>query len=162
MSHNRKILYTLSDEEKKLFEHELSKENIPYILIELKKSFNQTYQYLLNIFKKVFSAKKNNIKLCEDINNYILELQKSEMSVLRQYQIIMLYLQLTNTDIKNAKITMEFENEQEKNEVLKLLKERGQQLIKFTQILKKLEDLREKVNSTYEKMMLKYDLDNLE
>ena len=59
MSHNGKLLYSLNDEEKKRFSFELSKENLPYILLDYKNHFNETYQYIMNIFKKVFSGKKN-------------------------------------------------------------------------------------------------------
>ena len=63
MSRSGKILYKLNEEEKKLLSYEFSKENIPYLLLELKNSFNSTYQYIMNIFKKVFNGKKNNNQL---------------------------------------------------------------------------------------------------
>ena len=49
MSRSGKILYKLNEEEKKLLSYEFSKENIPYLLLELKNSFNSTYQYIMNI-----------------------------------------------------------------------------------------------------------------
>ena len=162
MSNSRKFLYTLTDEEKSLFSFELSKENIPYVLFQLKHSFNETYQYLLNIFKKVFSAKKSNNVLYEDIKKFIQDLQNSELDVLRQYKIMLFYLQIANTDINNAKIILEFENQQEKNELMKMLNERKNQLLLFVENLKKLEELKNKVNATYEKIISQIDLDNID
>ena len=163
MSNSRKFLYTLTDEEKRLFSFELSKENIPYVLFQLKHSFNETYQYLLNIFKKVFSAKKSNNVLYEDIKKFIQDLQNSELDVLRQYKIMLFYLQIANTtDINNAKIILEFENQQEKNELMKMLNERKNQLLLFVENLKKLEELKNKVNATYEKIISQIDLDNID
>ena len=162
MSNSRKFLYTLTDEEKRLFSFELSKENIPYVLFQLKHSFNETYQYLLNIFKKVFSAKKSNNVLYEDIKKFIQDLQNSELDVLRQYKIMLFYLQIANTDINNAKIILEFENQQEKNELMKMLNERKKQLLLFVENLKKLEELKNKVNATYEKIISQIDLDNID
>ena len=162
MSNSRKFLYTLTDEEKRLFSFELSKENIPYVLFQLKHSFNETYQYLLNIFKKVFSAKKSNNVLSEDIKKFIQDLQNSELDVLRQYKIMLFYLQIANTDINNAKIILEFENQQEKNELMKMLNEKKNQLLLFVENLKKLEELKNKVNATYEKIISQIDLDNID
>ena len=65
-------------------------------------------------------------------------------------------------DVNTAEICLEFENEQEKNELLKLLKERSQQLKLFKDNLDKLETLKLKVKVIYEKMMSLSDNDNIE
>ena len=54
------------------------------------------------------------------------------------------------------------EDEQEKNELLKLIKERGVQLEIFKENINKLEILKSKVNVLYEKMMSLSDNDNIE
>ena len=162
MFNSRKISYTLKDEEKKLFKFELSRENVPFVLMDLKRYFNETYQLIMNIFKKIFSAKKNNNILDKELEKYIQELEKCELNVLRQYKIILFYLKLSNMDVNTAEICLEFENEQEKNELLKLLKERGQQLKLFKDNLDKLETLKLKVKVIYEKMMSLSDNDNIE
>ena len=162
MFNSRKISYTLNDEEKKLFKFELSRENVPFVLMDLKRYFNETYQLIMNIFKKIFSAKKNNNILDKELEKYIQELEKCELNVLRQYKIILFYLKLSNMDVNTAEICLEFENEQEKNELLKLLKERGQQLKLFKDNLDKLETLKLKVKVIYEKMMSLSDNDNIE
>ena len=162
MFNSRKISYTLKDEEKKLFRFELSKENVPYVLIELKRNFNETYQLIMNIFKKIFSVKKNNNILANELEKYIQELEKCELNVLRHYKIMMFYLQLSKVDINTAEICLEFENEQEKNELLKLIKERGVQLKIFKENINKLETLKLKVNVLHEIMMSLSDNDNLE
>ena len=162
MFNSRKISYTLKDEEKKLFKFELSRENVPFVLMDLKRYFNETYQLIMNIFKKIFSAKKNNNILDKELEKYIQELEKCELNVLRQYKIILFYLILSNMDVNTAEICLEFENEQEKNELLKLLKERGQQLKLFKDNLDKLETLKLKVKVIYEKMMSLSDNDNIE
>ena len=162
MFNSRKISYTLNDEEKKLFKFELSRENVPFVLMDLKRYFNETYQLIMNIFKKIFSAKKNNNILDKELEKYIQELEKCELNVLRQYKIILFYLKLSNMDVNTAEICLEFENEQEKNELMKLLKERGQQLKLFKDNLDKLETLKLKVKVIYEKMMSLSDNDNIE
>ena len=162
MFNSRKISHTLNEEEKKLFKFELSRENVPFVLMDLKRYFNETYQLIMNIFKKIFSAKKNNNILDKELEKYIQELEKCELNVLRQYKIILFYLKLSNMDVNTAEICLEFENEQEKNELLKLLKERGQQLKLFKDNLDKLETLKLKVKVIYEKMMSLSDNDNIE
>ena len=162
MFNSRKISYTLNDEEKKLFKFELSRENVPFVLMDLKRYFNETYQLIMNIFKKIFSAKKNNNILDKELEKYIQELEKCELNVLRQYKIILFYLKLSNMDVNTAEICLEFENEQEKNELLKLLKERSRQLKLFKDNLDKLETLKLKVKVIYEKMMSLSDNDNIE
>ena len=162
MYNSRRILYNLNEEEKKLFSFELSKENIPYVLIELKRSFNETYQLIMNIFKKIFGAKKNNNILDEELKKYTQELEKCELNVLRQYKIMMFYLKLSNMNINKDEIVLEFESEQEKNDLLKTLKERGIQLELFNDNLNRLENLKLKVNAIYEKLMSSNDSDNIE
>ena len=162
MYNSRRILYSLNEEEKKLFSFELSKENIPYVLIELKRSFNETYQLIMNIFKKIFGAKKNNNILDEELKKYTQELEKCELNVLRQYKIMMFYLKLSNMNINKDEIVLEFESEQEKNDLLKTLKERGIQLELFNDNLNRLENLKLKVNAIYEKLMSSNDSDNIE
>ena len=162
MFNSRKISHTLTDEEKKLFKFELSRENVPFVLMDLKRYFNETYQLIMNIFKKIFSAKKNNNILDKELEKYIQELEKCELNVLRQYKIILFYLKLSNMDVNTAEICLEFENEQEKNELLKLLKERSQQLKLFKDNLDKLETLKLKVKVIYEKVMSLSDNDNIE
>ena len=160
MSHNGKLLYSLSDEEKKRFSFELSKENIPFILLEYKNHFNETYQYIMNIFKKVFSGKKNNNLLCAELEGFINKLENCEKNVLKQYKIIMLYLQITNLDINKTDIQLEFDNEQEKNDFMQLLKEREKQLLIFKDNINKLERLRADFNLYYEKMLSIYENEN--
>ena len=157
MSHNGKILYSLNEKEKKLFSYELSKEKIPYLLLEYKNHFNETYQYIMNIFKKVFSGKKNNNQLCAELEGFINKLEASEKNVLKQYKIIILYLKLSNLDINKTDIQLEFESEQEKNVFLSLLKEREKHLINFKENINKLESLREEFNLYYEKLVAIYD-----
>ena len=116
----------------------------------------------MNIFKKIFSVKKNNNILVKELEKYIQELEKCELNVLRNYKIMMFYLQLSKVDINTAEIYLEFENEQEKNELLKLIEERGVQLEIFKENINKLETLKAKVNVLYEKMMSLSDNDNIE
>ena len=160
MSHNGKFLYSLSEEEKKRFSFELSKENIPFILLEYKNHFNETYQYIMNIFKKVFSGKKNNNQLCVELEGFINKLEISEKNVLKQYKIIMLYLKISNLDINKTDIQLEFESEQEKNVFLQLLKDREKHLLIFKENINKLEHLRAEFNLYYEKMLSIYDNEN--
>ena len=160
MSHNGKFLYRLNDEEKRRFSFELSKDNIPNILIEYKNHFNETYQYIMNIFKKVFSGKKNNNQLCAELEAYINKLEITEKNVLKQYKLIMFYLKIANLDINNTDIQLEFESEEEKNKFIALLKEREENLSQFKQNINKLESLREEFNLYYEKMMTTNENDN--
>ena len=162
MSNSRKFLYSLNEEEKKHLSFELSKENVPYVLIELKRSFNQIYQLLMNVFKKLFITKKNNNILDDELKNYIIELEKNEKNILRQYKIMMIYLKLANVDINKDEITLEFDSELEKNEFLKVIKERSFQLKIFTDNLKKLENLKLKVNAIFERLNSSSDIDNPE
>ena len=162
MSNSRKFQYTLSEDEKKLFSFELSKENVPFILIEIKRSFNQVYQLLMNLFKKIFITKKNNNVLDEEIQKYVSDLENYEKNILRKYKIMMFYLKLSDIDVNNDEIALEFDSEVEKNEFLKLLRERGSHLKKFHENLKKLESLKLKVNDIFEKLNSSNDLDNSE
>ena len=162
MSNSRKFQYTLNKEDKKLFSFELSKENVPFILIEIKRSFNQVYQLLMNVFKKIFITKKNNNVLDEEIQKYVSDLENYEKNILRKYKIMMFYLKLSDIDVNNDEIALEFDSEVEKNEFLKLLRERGSHLKKFHENLKKLESLKLKVNDIFEKLNSSNDLDNSE
>ena len=162
MSNSRKFQYTLSEDEKKLFSFELSKENVPFILIEIKRSFNQVYQLLMNVFKKIFITKKNNNVLDEEIQKYVSDLENYEKNILRKYKIMMFYLKLSDIDVNNDEIALEFDSEVEKNEFLKLLRERGSHLKIFHENLKKLESLKLKVNDIFEKLNSSNDLDNSE
>ena len=160
MSHSGKFLYRLNDEEKRLFSFELSKDNIPNILIEYKNHFNETYQYIMNIFKKVFSGKKNNNQLCAELEGFINRLEITERNVLKQYKIILFYLKIANLDINNTDIQLEFESEEEKNKFMALLLEREKYLIKFKENINKLEYLKAEFNLYYEKMMTTNENDN--
>ena len=160
MSHNGKFLYHLNDEEKRRFSFELSKDNIPNILIEYKNHFNETYQYIMNIFKKVFSGKKNNNQLCAELEGFINRLEITERNVLKQYKIILFYLKIANLDINNTDIQLEFESEEEKNKFMALLLEREKYLIKFKENINKLEYLKAEFNLYYEKMMTTNENDN--
>ena len=162
MSNSRKFQYTLNEDEKKLFSFELSKENVPFILIEIKRSFNQVYQLLMNVFKKIFITKKNNNVLDEEIQKYVSDLENYEKNILRKYKIMMFYLKLSDIDVNNDEIALEFDSEVEKNEFLKLLRERGSHLKIFHENLKKLESLKLKVNDIFEKLNSSNDLDNSE
>ena len=162
MSNSRKFQYTLNEDEKKLFSFELSKENVPFILIEIKRSFNQVYQLLMNVFKKIFITKKNNNVLDEEIQKYVSDLENYEKNILRKYKIMMFYLKLSDIDVNNDEIALEFDSEVEKNEFLKLLRERGSHLKKFHENLKKLESLKLKVNDIFEKLNSSNYLDNSE
>ena len=162
MSNSRKFQYTLKEDEKKLFSFELSKENVPFILIEIKRSFNQVYQLLMNVFKKIFITKKNNNVLDEEIQKYVSDLENYEKNILRKYKIMMFYLKLSDIDVNNDEIALEFDSEVEKNEFLKLLRERGSHLKIFHENLKKLESLKLKVNDIFEKLNSSNDLDNSE
>ena len=160
MSHNGKFLYRLNDEEKRRFSFELSKDNIPNILIEYKNHFNETYQYIMNIFKKVFSGKKNNNQLCAELEGFINRLEITERNVLKQYKIILFYLKIANLDINNTDIQLEFESEEEKNKFMALLLEREKYLLKFKENINKLEYLKAEFNLYYEKMMTTNENDN--
>ena len=160
MSHNGKFLYHLNDEEKRRFSFELSKDNIPNILIEYKNHFNETYQYIMNIFKKVFSGKKNNNQLCAELEGFINRLEITERNVLKQYKIILFYLKIANLDINNTDIQLEFESEEEKNKFMALLLEREKNLLKFKENINKLEYLKAEFNLYYEKMMTTNENDN--
>ena len=160
MSHNGKFLYHLNDEEKRRFSFELSKDNIPNILIEYKNHFNETYQYIMNIFKKVFSGKKNNNQLCAELEGFINRLEITERNVLKQYKIILFYLKIANLDINNTDIQLEFESEEEKNKFMALLLEREKYLIKFKENINKFEYLKAEFNLYYEKMMTTNENDN--
>ena len=162
MSHNGKFLYRLNDEEKRRFSFELSKDNIPNILIEYKNHFNETYQYIMNIFKKVFSGKKNNNQLCAELEGFINRLEITERNVLKQYKIILFYLKIANLDINNTDIQLEFESEEEKNKFMALLLEREKNLLKFKENINKLEYLKAEFNLYYEKMMTTNENDNQE
>ena len=162
MSNSRKFQYTLNEEEKKHFSFELSKENVPFILIEIKRSFNQVYQLLMNVFKKIFITKKNNNVLDEEIQKYVSDLENYEKNILRKYKIMMFYLKLSDIDVNNDEIALEFDSEVEKNEFLKLLRERASHLKKFHENLKKLESLKLKVNDIFEKLNSSNDPDNSE
>ena len=160
MSHNGKFLYRLNDEEKRCFSFELSEDNIPNILIEYKNHFNETYQYIMNIFKKVFSGKKNNNQLCAELEGFINRLEITERNVLKQYKIILFYLKIANLDINNTDIQLEFESEEEKNKFMASLLEREKYLIKFKENINKLEYLKAEFNLYYEKMMTTNENDN--
>ena len=143
MSKKAKYLYRLEENEKKLLGFELSRENVPYLLMELKHYFNETYQF-------------------RDLDKYIQELEKAEMNVLKFYKLMMFYLKIKNLDINQTDIIIEFENEEEKNNLLALLNERKPLLDKFKENIKKLENLKRNVNFIYEQMMSLNDIDNNE
>ena len=152
----------LNETEKKQLAYELSKENIPPILLSLKKSFNDTYQFILNIFKKIFSSKKNNNQINNELSTFVEELEKIEMNVLKQYKIMMFYVEIMDLDINGSQISLEVENEEEKDEILRLLGEREILLKKFKENVISLERLKIKVNDVYERMTSVMDMDNTE
>ena len=152
----------LNETEKKQLAYELSKENIPPILLSLKKSFNDTYQFILNIFKKIFSSKKNNNQINNELSTFVEELEKIEMNVLKQYKIMMFYVEIMDLDINGSQISLEVENEEEKDEILRLLGEREILLKKFKENVISLERLKIKVNDIYERMTSVMDMDNTE
>ncbi len=116
----------------------------------------------MNVFKKILTTKKNNNVLDEEIQKYVSDLENYEKNILRKYKIMMFYLKLSDIDVNNDEIALEFDSEVEKNEFLKLLRERGSHLKKFHENLKKLESLKIKVNDIFEKLNSSNDLDNSE
>jgi len=91
MSKKEVIIYKLNDEEKNILKLELDKETITRYLLQMKWNFNQTYQLMMNIFKKIFNSKKNNNILAKELISNIEELEKYELMVLKIYKIIIIY-----------------------------------------------------------------------
>ena len=96
------------------------------------------------------------------IINYIKELEKAEMSVLNDYKILMFYLKLKNVDINHTDIILEIENEEEKKRLIALAQEREKNLKKYKENINKLEQMKTELNTLYEKMMSKNEMENID
>ena len=162
MSQKETKIYKLNEEEKKIFKLELGKDIIAQYLLQIKYNFNQTYQIIMNIFKKLFNTKKNNIILSKELLNHIEELKRCEQIVLKYYKIMMIYLKIANSDINNTEICIEFENEQEKNRVLEELANRKKLLEEFKNNYNNLEKLKIEVNKICDKMIAISDMDKID
>ncbi len=160
MSKKEVIIYKLNDEEKNILKLELDKETITRYLLQMKWNFNQTYQLMMNIFKKIFNSKKNNNILAKELISHIEELEKYEQMVLKIYKIIMIYLKIINCDMNNTDICIEFENEQEKKRLIDDLSNRKKLLEEFKSNMEKLERIKRDVNSIHEKFTNYLEMDN--
>ena len=160
MSKKEVIIYKLNDEEKNILKLELDKETITRYLLQMKWNFNQTYQLMMNIFKKIFNSKKNNNILAKELISNIEELEKYELMVLKIYKIIMIYLKIINCDMNNTDICIEFENEQEKKKLIDDLSNRKKLLEEFKSNMEKLERIKRDVNSIHEKFTNYLEMDN--
>ena len=160
MSKKEVIIYKLNDEEKNILKLELDKETITRYLLQMKWNFNQTYQLMMNIFKKIFNSKKNNNILAKELISNIEELEKYEQMVLKIYKIIMIYLKIINCDMNNTDICIEFENEQEKKKLIDDLSNRKKLLEEFKLNMEKLERIKRDVNSIHEKFTNYLEMDN--
>ena len=96
------------------------------------------------------------------MDNYIKELEKAEMSVLNDYKILMFYLKLKNVDINHTDIILEIENEEEKKRLIALAQEREKNLKKYKEKINKLEQMKTELNTLYEKMMSKNEMENID
>ena len=160
MSKKEVIIYKLNEEEKNILKLELDKETITRYLLQMKWNFNQTYQLMMNIFKKIFNSKKNNNILAKELISNIEELEKYELMVLKIYKIIMIYLKIINCDMNNTDICIEFENEQEKKKLIDDLSNRKKLLEEFKSNMEKLERIKRDVNSIHEKFTNYLEMDN--
>ncbi len=160
MSKKEVIIYKLNEEEKNILKLELDKETITRYLLQMKWNFNQTYQLMMNIFKKIFNSKKNNNILAKELISHIEELEKYELMVLKIYKIIMIYLKIINCDMNNTDICIEFENEQEKKKLRDDLSNRKKLLEGFKSNMEKLERIKRDVNSIHEKFTNYLEMDN--
>ena len=160
MSKKEVIIYKLNEEEKNILKLELDKETITRYLLQMKWNFNQTYQLMMNIFKKIFNSKKNNNILAKELISHIEELEKYEQMVLKIYKIIMIYLKIINCDMNNTDICIEFENEQEKKKLIDDLSNRKKLLEEFKSNMEKLERIKRDVNSIHEKFTNYLEMDN--
>ena len=154
-NHNNYDLHKLENEEKNLLGYELSKnkEQAYFFLIDYQNKFNEVYRTFINIFRKIFYMKKSNKNLKEEIQKSILELQKAEQSVLIKYKLLLFYSQLFNSNFNNADIYFEFKTQEEKKNFFDNLKKRKDLLENYSNQIKQLEDLKNRINSIYERII---------
>ncbi len=97
--------------------------------------------------------KKSNKNLKEEIQKSILELQKVEQSVLTKYKLLLFYFQLFNSNLNNTDIYLEFKNSEEEKKFFDNLKKRKDLLENYNNQIKQLEDLKNRINTVYEKII---------
>ena len=152
MRSNHTIKHLLKDEEKKLLSFELSKEHIFVFLPEYQSKFNEIYRNLINIFRKIFQKRlPKNQK--EELSKMVQELQVSEQKMLNKYKLLMLYLKLSKMDLNNTDIYLEFKDENEEKQFFEKLNQRKSLLEAYNTQIIELKDIKNKINSLYEKII---------
>ena len=149
---NNCIIHYLKEEEKALLSYELSREHIFYYLPEYQNRFNEIYRYFINIYRKIF-MKRTNKNLKEDITKLIGELHVIEQKVLNKYKIIILYIKISKMDLNNTDICLEFESETEEKNFFYNLNKRKTLLEIYKKQYDELDELKNRINSIYEKII---------
>ena len=160
-SGNNKIVYKLNDEEKLLLGYEFSKDKIFLTLVEYRAKFNEIYRDFLSIFRKIF-MKKSRANIKNDFTKMIKELGEQEQDILLKYKIIYNYLALSQQNINNMDILLEFNSNEEKEAFIKKLKERKELLKKLNEQIQELECIKSRINYIYDKVITNscFDISN--
>ena len=145
------IQHKLDIKEKNLLGYELStnKDHAYFVLVEYQAKFNEIYKLFINIFRRIFTNRKNN--KIQEINNVLDNLLKAEQLVINKYKILMFYTKFYKSDFNNTDIYLEFENEKEEKNLFDNLEKRKKLLEKFNKQIEILEGIKKRINSVYEK-----------
>lgn len=147
------IRHKLTENEKKLLSYEFSNEHIYYVLVEFQSKFNEVYRCFINIFRKIFNYKRNNKNLKEEIEKQVDDLEKLEQKLLNKYKIILLHIKLSKLDFNNADIFLEFIDKNEEERFFNSLNFTKNYLERYRRQMEELEELKNKINSVYEKVI---------
>ena len=149
---NNYIQSLLDDNKKNLLSYELSKEHIFYVLNDYQNKFNEIYRIFINIFRKIFYMKKPNKSIEEELKKFIDDLQKMEQLVLNKYKLLSIYNLIAKSDINNTDIYLEFTSQEEQKEFFENLNKRKNLLETYQKQFRELFEIKNRINSIYEKI----------
>ena len=89
----------------------------------------------------------------EEIEKQVDDLEKLEQKLLNKYKIILLHIKLSKLDFNNADIFLEFIDKNEEERFFNSLNFTKNYLERYRRQMEELEELKNKINSVYEKVI---------
>lgn len=148
-------LYKLTEDEVLMLGYELSTDFLQKQVSIMQEKVNRVYKNLIKIAKYLTTSKNDSgDKKYQSLKGLSDDIKKTEEEVLQFRANIAAIIQVAKADLNNTRIYFEFENEEEKNNFIKNLETRSNNLKQYQDNLKILISLNEKIKNVIEKVTL--------
>ena len=146
--------YELTEDEVVMLGYELSTDFLQKQVSIMQEKVNRVYKNLIKIAKYLTTSKNDSEKKYQSLKVLSSDIKNTEDEVLQFRANIAAIIQVAKADLNNTRIYFEFENEEEKNNFIKNLETRSNNLKQYQDNLKILISLNEKIKNVIEKVTL--------